>query len=349
MTPSPASAIANRILIRATNWLGDNVMLTPAVQRLRELAPAAHLALLCPPKLQDLWRENPYLNEILTDPAGLPTGRFDLAVIFPNSFRAAWECWRAGIPRRVGVAGHWRRALLTDVVPEPPGEQARYRSVAVAGQRFKVKTFPAVRHLAQRHLDLIAHLGGNQELVAPKIWCAAKPRWPVDGRPVFALNAGAEFGPAKRWPADRFAAVAKQVAGQVDCRWLILGGPGDVALAGQIAAQLGDCINLAGQTTLRELCEVLRACRLLLTNDTGPMHLAAGLGTPVVAIFGSTSAELTGPLGAPVTIVREPVECSPCFLRECPIDFRCMNRISVDRVADAVVNLSNSPANNSPL
>ena len=334
MTPSPASVTANaRILIRGTNWIGDAVMTMPAVQRLREWAPAAHIALQCPAKLHDLWRHNPNLNAVLTGEADLRAGKFDLAVIFPNSFRSAWGCWRAGIPRRLGFAGHWRRALLTDMLPDP--EPAAYRQVTVAGRRFKTKTFPVVRHQAHRYLDLVAHLGGNRELVPPKIWCgdaAVKKFLPADGRPVCALNAGAEFGPAKRWPADRFAAVARQV----DCRWLVLGGPGDVALAGQIAAQLPDVVNVAGRTTLLELCELLRVSRLLLTNDTGPMHLAGALGTPLVAIFGSTSAELTGPLGAPVTILREPVECSPCYLRQCPIDFRCMNRITVEQVAAAV-------------
>ena len=208
----------------------------------------------------------------------------------------------------------------------------------MAGRRFQTNVFPVVRHQAHRYLELGAQLGGNRELVPPKIWCgtAAVTKFlPADGKPLCAINAGAEFGPAKRWPAERFAAVARQV----NCRWLVLGGPGDVALAGTIAAQLPDVVNVAGQTTLLELCELLKACRLLLTNDTGPMHLAGALGTPVVAIFGSTSAALTGPLGAPVTIMQEPVECSPCYLRECPIDFRCMTRISVAQVTAAVLQL----------
>ena len=128
MTQSPGSATDNggtRILIRATNWIGDSVMTMPAVQRLRELAPDAHIALLCPGKLTDLWRHNPFINEVIPfgdqpDVRVLREGAFDLAVIFPNSFRSAWECRLAGIPRRVGFAGHWRRFLLTDVVGQPP-------------------------------------------------------------------------------------------------------------------------------------------------------------------------------------------------------------------------------------
>jgi len=129
-------------------------------------------------------------------------------------------------------------------------------------------------------------------------------------------------------------------------RWLLFGGPGDVAVAEQILASTrksgsfsGEILNLAGKTTLLELCHLLQQCQLLLTNDTGTMHVAAALGTPLVAIFGSTSPELTGPLGESCTIIRQPVECNPCFLRECPIDFRCMEKVSVEQVTEAVLKL----------
>jgi heptosyltransferase-2 len=136
------------------------------------------------------------------------------------------------------------------------------------------------------------------------------------------------------------------VSGEIACRWLIFGGPGDTAIAGQIEtglrAALGDdraVINVAGKTTLLELCQLLKFCRLLLTNDTGPMHLADALGTPLVAVFGSTSATLTGPTGKWSRVVNAPVECNPCFLRECPIDFRCMKSITTEMVTDAVLKL----------
>ncbi len=165
-----------------------------------------------------------------------------------------------------------------------------------------------------------------------------------DGRPVIAINAGAEYGPAKRWPAERFAETAIKVSYHANTRWLILGGPRDTEIACQIEAKLRDAglgdssiINVAGETTLLDLCALLRFCKLLLTNDTGPMHIAAAIGTSVISIWGSTSPELTGPLSSRSVVIRQPVECSPCFLRECPIDFRCMTGVQVDEVVKAVL------------
>jgi len=327
--PSPASATNKRILIRAANWIGDSVMMMPAVTRLREANPDAHITLFCPGRLRDLWRYNPHLDEVITQPAG----RFDIAYIFPNSFRSAWETWRMKIPRRIGHPGHWRRLLLTDIVADSPGETARYESVTVAGKTFRRKVFNSSRHQVHRHLALV----GGAQPTAPRIWlgpdeAAIRARLLGDDpRPILALNPGAEFGPAKRWPADRFAEVAKRFP---QCRIVLVGGSRDPSIP------LPDgSLNLVGKTTLLELCVVLKTARLLLTNDTGPMHLAAALDVPQVALFGSTSPELTGPLSDKAIVLREPVECNPCFLRQCPIDFRCMTRLTVERVTDALLKL----------
>jgi len=157
------------------------------------------------------------------------------------------------------------------------------------------------------------------------------------------MNPGAEYGPAKRWPVERFIAAAQEIQKRTNCVWLLFGGTGDAAITGQIAASLRASRvafhALAGQTTLRELMALLKLCRVLLTNDSGPMHVAAALGTPVVVPFGSTSPELTGP-GLPGDprhrLLKSDAPCSPCFLRECPIDFRCMQGIGVERAAAAV-------------
>jgi heptosyltransferase-2 len=166
--------------------------------------------------------------------------------------------------------------------------------------------------------------------------------------PLFGLNPGAEYGPAKRWPAEKFIAAAREIQQRTNCTWLIFGGKGDVELAGRIAAEIHPPSsilhpqNLAGKTSLRELMALLKLCRVLLTNDTGPMHVAAALGTPVVVPFGSTSPELTGP-GLPGDsrhrLLKSEAPCSPCFLRECPIDFRCMNGISERLVIEAVLEI----------
>jgi heptosyltransferase II len=358
MTPSPASAIVRtrplRILVRGVNWIGDAVMTMPAIHRLRQHHPDAHITFLCPRKLHDLWRHNPHINQLLdpADSAALRQTTHDLALLLPNSFRSAWEAWRAGIPRRVGFAGHSRRWLLTDIVNEPRNEQVRKKNITVAGKTFRIKEFLSTRHQVHRYLDLISYLGGNRDYLQPKIWLApgelpSLTKFLHEGsRPFLGIHAGAEYGPAKRWPAERFAQAAQQIAEQFPCRWLIFGGPGETVIAHQIQKQLQaatndprSIINVAGKTTLLELCELISICKLLITNDTGPMHLATALNTPVLAIFGSTSAELTGPLGPKVRIVQEKVECSPCFLRECPIDFRCMNRIPVEQVTAAALKL----------
>ena len=358
MTQSPKSATDSRgtkILIRSTNWIGDSVMTMPAVQRLREFAPDAYIALLCPGKFHDLWGHNPYIDEII--PFGrrvnvrqLRDRKFDVAIIFPNSLRSARECKRAQIPRRVGFAGHWRRFFLTDVVPQPRAERAVYEKRTVADKEFKVKVFRSLRHQSQHYLDIIAYLGGNAEPIPPRIFLATEELPALskflrdDGRPVIALNAGAEYGPAKRWPPERFAEVAIKVSERTDCRWLILGGSGDAPIAAAVEEKLrmarldqDTVINVAGKTTLLDLCALLTFCKVLVTNDTGPMHVAAAIGTPVVSVWGSTSPELTGPMGNDSVVIRQPVECSPCFLRKCPIDFRCMNGIEVDAVVSAVL------------
>jgi heptosyltransferase-2 len=332
-------------------------MTMPAVQRLRELTPRAHIVLLCPARLRDLWRRNPFLTEVIgfdrhPDVEDLRDREFDVAVVFPNSFRAARECRRARIPCRVGFPGHYRRWWLTDVVPERPGNRPRYKEIQVAGTTFKVKAFPALRHQVHRYLDMVAYLGGNGEFVRPRVWLANEELphlnkfFRDDGRPVCAIFAGAEYGPAKRWMPERFAEVARRVTEQIHCRWLLLGGLRDTDIATAIETDLaaanlepGCIVNVAGKTTLMELCALLRFAKLLLTNDTGPMHLGYALGTPVVAIFGSTSPELTGPLGERDRVIRHPVECNPCFLRDCPIDFRCMKNIAPDEIVNAVVNL----------
>ena len=157
---------------------------------------------------------------------------------------------------------------------------------------------------------------------------------------LLGLCPGAEYGPAKRWLSERFAEAAAKIAAQSSGQWILFGTKNDAATGKQITAAIGDrCVNRIGQTTLDQLIAELRQCRLLVTNDTGTMHLAALLGVPVVAIFGSTEPRLTGPLGNGHIVLRHHVECSPCFLRECPIDFRCMNAVSTDEVARAVLSM----------
>ncbi len=307
-----------RILIRGSNWLGDSVMSIPAVRAIRRGRPDAHVTVLAPEKIAAIWKLVPEVDVVLSlggkslwSAAGLLRRElaFDVGIVFPNSLRVALELWLAGIPRRVGYAGHRRRWLLNQVV----------RPVARKGPP---------PHQVEHYLDLARSLGVDAEVDQIALLTAANA-----GNGSIGLCPGAEYGPAKRWLPERFAAVAKATRGE----WVLFGTAKDAAVGAEIAAALGDqCRNLIGQTTLEQLIEELRKCRLLLTNDTGTMHLATLLGVPVVAVFGSTEPTLTGPLGRGNRIVRHQVECSPCFLRDCPLDFRCMKAVSVEEVAARV-------------
>jgi heptosyltransferase II len=392
---------APRILVRGTNWLGDAVMTTPALMRLREKFPKAQITLLTPEKLKDLWTGHPAVNETISFAPGesifsvgrklrragssrcddrtaqraVPT-KFDLALVLPNSPRSAIETWLARIPQRVGYARPWRNFFLTQAVPPcPEAVKMQKRSLAeirrLVAADVNRRTIPEDRaftsaatnpHQIHEYLHLAAALGANPEPLTPQLFVSpdeiesAKKKFGLEQitQPIFGLNPGAEYGPAKRWPVERFIAAAKEIQQRTNCVWLILGGKNDVSLAERVGSELrtpnslprrseaetGALRTLAGRTSLRELMSLLKLCRVLLTNDSGPMHVAAALGTPVVVPFGSTSPELTGP-GLPGDarhrLLKSDTPCSPCFRRECPIDFRCMTGISIERVVEAVL------------
>jgi ADP-heptose:LPS heptosyltransferase len=362
---------ARRLLIRGVNWLGDAVMTTPALLRLRDYFPAAHIILFTPEKLTDLWQHHPALNETVSVAPGetvfavakkLRAQKCDLALVLPNSPRSALEVWLAGIPQRVGYARPWRNTFLTRTIPPRVGAAAMHKRSEFEIRRLishppesgnPNPAVPQSAHQIYEYLHLTAALGADPEplapqlVVAPEEMDAVKKKFGLEkfSAPFLGLNPGAEYGPAKRWPVEKFIAAAQQIQRLTPCTWILFGGPGDVALttriAGEIARPDSGCLplDLAGKTSLRELMSLLKSCRVLLTNDTGPMHVAAALGTPVVVPFGSTSPELTAP-GLPGDLrnhlLKSDAPCSPCFLRECPIDFRCLNGLSVERVVAAV-------------
>ena len=214
-------------------------------------------------------------------------------------------------------------------------------------------------HQIHDYLHLAAALGADESPIPPHLHITKSrletvaQRFGVQPRAeknqlLFGLNAGAEYGPAKRWPIERFIAAAREIQQRTNCVWLILGGSSNAALASEIQAAIGKphtALNLAGKTSLLELMALLKLCRVLLTNDTGPMHVAAALGTPVVVPFGSTSPELTGPDSSGDIrhqLLKSDAPCSPCFRRTCPIDFRCMTGISVENVVAAVLRAASS-------
>jgi len=361
---------AERILVRGVNWLGDAIMTTPALMRLREARPRAHITLLTPAKLAELWQHYSAVDDVIAIERSdtlicvakrIRHGRFDTAVLFPNSPRSALEVLLARVPERIGIARPWRTWTLTKVVSgktESEGKTLTKRRSATEVQRLLREnpekprdSFPSAAHHVHDYLRIVGALGGNTTPLAPEIRVtetevsAIRARFGAnEGKPLLGLNPGAEYGPAKRWPEERFVAAARTLTAQTDCYWWIFGGGGDVPVAERIAAAIGQdrAQSLAGKTSLRELCAAMKACSVVLTNDTGPMHVAAAVGTPVVVPFGSTSPELTGPgwpAGHGHELICGQAPCAPCFRRTCPIDLRCMTSINVDHVVQAVLGL----------
>ncbi|MBI3267511.1 MAG: lipopolysaccharide heptosyltransferase II [Planctomycetes bacterium] len=329
-----------RILVKGANWLGDAVMSLPVLAALRRLHPAARITVLTKPSLAELYALAPGADETLSQGAGLnplraPAAwwrvvqelrvrRFQLAVVLPGSFVAALAAWAGGAGRRIGYAQEGRSFLLTEALPKPPE--------------------PAKRHRVEFYLNLLAPLGPVPPPTAPRLEAPSDARAELErrlrevgiaaGATCVALNPGATYGSAKQWLPERFVEVGRALSAD-GARVLVLGGPEEAALGARVAAEIPGGTNFAGRTSLPLLAAALARTAVLVTNDTGPMHVAQAVGTPVVAIFGPTDPVTTPPFGDRHTIVRRPVECSPCLLRTCPIDHRCMTRIEAGEVLEA--------------
>ncbi len=346
------TAGTKRILIRGTNWVGDAIMSIPAMREIRHLFPDAHISLLVRPWVKDVYSAVEFVDEILEyDKNGihqgwlgfqrltsnLRQGRFDLAIILQNAFEAALIAWLAGIPQRVGYARDFRSIFLTHACRIDP----EVRKV----------------HQAYYYLGILSGV----DLLQPRLWLQSDHSLPIsigiretdrqsarqilqsygiqEGEILVGINPGASYGGAKRWFSERYATVADALAEQNGARIVIFGSQNEHEVAEQVAAGMKHSpIVLAGRTTLGQLMALLKECRLLITNDSGPMHLAAALDVPQLAIFGSTSEVATGPLSNKAEVIKHPADCSPCFLRECPSDFRCMDRISIEQVLTAAQN-----------
>lgn len=327
-------------MVRAPNWIGDAVMATPTLAALRAAWPHARITVLGRGGVIDVLTGHPAVDEVmLDDHRGRHRGAigrwclasdirgkgYDAALLLPNSFDAALVVAMARVPARVGYCTDGRAPLLTVALsrPRPP--------------------FP---HMTRYYLGLLAAWGLAGDPGAVSLAVTALERdtarrrldeWgaqPADR--VVALNPGAAYGSAKRWPAERFAAVAERVArngGFV----AVLGSAAERVLGDAIVAGLGKRgVNAAGLTTIREAMAILTWCRRLVTNDSGPMHVAAALGIPVTAIFGPTDPRATSPTGDQVILLQHAVDCAPCRYRDCPIDHRCMAAVTVEEVFGTV-------------
>lgn len=325
------SASVERLVVRAPNWIGDALLALGSVRDLRRNFPRARLDVLARGWVAELYGAVSEVDGVLASQgawadATLLRGRYDVALLLPNSLGAALAPWRAGVPERWGYATAGRGPLLTRAARVPAEvrghSQVYYYRAMLAGVGLHVSADP---ELALR---------------CPASWQAQADALldvpALGGAPWVGINPGAFFGGAKRWLPARFAAVG-DAAARFGARVVLLGGPAERPLALAIAAQMRTpALVLSGRTTLAGLAAVLARLCVLVTNDSGPMHLAAALGVPVLALFGPTDWRETAPWGAGHHVLRAEWPCAPCKLRECPIDHGCMRALRTEQVVEAL-------------
>jgi heptosyltransferase-2 len=331
-----------RVLVRAPNWLGDAVLALPAMAAIRRHFPGAHLAVAGPAPVAAVFREVTAAqpDQVIEAPADrrgaqamIRAGRFDLGILLPNSFQSAWDLRRAGVPDRWGYATSGRGLLLT--------------------RRSEPERTRGVRHHADYFRALVLGLGIAVDERPPQVTASPTTRAQADAllaqlrvspnAAIVGLAPGAAYGEAKQWPPDRAAALAARLVRERDVTCLVLGAAHDRPAAREMESwlrahapeTLARVIDLTGRTSVSGLVGVTERCRVVVSNDSGAMHVAAAVGRPVIAIFGPTDERSTRPVGGHA-VLTAPVFCRPCMLRDCPIDHRCMKRITIDQVFDAV-------------
>lgn len=344
-----------KILVRAPNWVGDAVMAIPALEAIRRTHARDEITVLARPLIADLLSDQSLADRILLfDFRGRHSGllgrerlavelrkeKFDCAVLLQNAFEAAYLAWRAGIPQRIGYARDGRSLLLTKAIPVPrrgeiPKQESHYYLELLRRSGWIESSLPrssirlSVSDAARASAESLLRKAGARE----GAWrCAIAP--------------GASYGSAKCWPPERFALLADRLISECGADVIFFGTANEKEMAARILSHMRSrAISLVGETSLRDLPGLLARCSLFIGNDSGAMHVAAAAGLPVIGIFGPTDPECTAPLTEQFHLIREPVSCSPCFLRKCPIDHRCMTRIPVHTVFAAAMRTNNTRPN----
>jgi heptosyltransferase-2 len=334
-----------KILIRATNWVGDAILALPAIRAVRRKFPEAEISILARPYVAEIYRDQGICDELIAyDAAGDHRGwrgrerlaadlrgkNFDVALLLQNAFDAAWLAWRAGVPERIGYARDGRSLLLTEAVPVPkkgeiPGHE-RFYYLELLRRAGWLDDLGDGKHI-KLQVPEVRQRGAAETLLG----AGARPH-------AFriAVGAGASYGSAKCWPPDRFAEAANRLQTQTDADVILFGTAAEAAVSNAIiAAMRKKPIDLTGKTSIADLPALLSQCHLFLGNDSGAMHVAAAVGLPVVAVFGPTDPCGTAPVTPCSSIVQQKVYCSPCFLRRCPTNHRCMQLVTPDMVEAA--------------
>ncbi|HLK85420.1 MAG TPA: lipopolysaccharide heptosyltransferase II [Candidatus Binataceae bacterium] len=339
--PSPSP---HRIIVKAVNWLGDLVMSGPALHAIHDTFPDAHVAVLVRRELASFYDGATWVDEVipyrlrrglagtldqLSIVRRIRAGHFDLGVVFPNSFRSAMWMALGGVQRRAGYDTDRRGFLLSH-------KAAPRADVAAAHQVYHWLTMVA-ETVGARGSAAACHLDVNpQSRDRMRAWLANRRRYPE--RPLIALAPVAAYGPAKEWPAERYAELADLLAVRHGAECVLVGGIDDRPQCERIAVECGrGAIVAAAETTVGELIALLAQCHGFVGNDSGCMHLAGALGVPTVAIFGSTNPLRTGPMGPHCTVIYRGIECSPCLERTCRFGhYNCLRQITAEEAADAL-------------
>ncbi len=338
-----------KILVRGTNWIGDAVMSVPALRELRRIFPDAQITLHTRSWADGLFRDVDFIDELVTfekdrwkvreiykNTQFLKADRYDLAVLMPNSFESAVTSFLSGIQRRIGYNKDVRGLLLTDPVAVPEWKN-RWHEVYYY--------LNLVAEVEKRVLGRETVGSGDPEpqlAISDERKNAAKEFLASNGvdlrRKTVALGVGSTNSRAKRWPADRFAALADRLSNEAQANVVLIGSEGDREVATAVLADSRtNLIDITGQTDIGDAAAILSVVDLMISNDMGLAHVAPAVGTETIAIFGPTNPETTRPFSFKSEVLRHQVECSPCMLRDCPIDHRCMMRISVDDVMAAAM------------
>jgi heptosyltransferase-2 len=334
-----------KILIRATNWVGDAIMALPALRAVRKRFPEADISIVARPYVADIYRDQEICDQLIPyDPDGLHAGfsgrerlaaelraqKFDVALLLQNAFDAAWLTWRANIPERIGYARDGRGFLLTKAVPLP-----RTGEIPVHEKFYYLELLRRAGWLdsVQDETFIDLRVPEAKRRSANEFLCKSGVR---QGALRIAIGAGASFGSAKCWPPSRFAEVANRLQSEADADVILFGTIAEASVAAAISAEMRRSpTDLTGKTAIANLPELLSQCHLFIGNDSGAMHVAAAVGLPTVAVFGPTDPFGTAPVTPRCSIVQQKPYCSPCFLRRCPTDHRCMTAITADMVEAA--------------
>ena len=363
-----------KILVRSTNWIGDAVMTTPAVHTIRKNFPNAEITMLAMPWVADIFRLSPDVDKVLVyDKKELYPGkvkgvlklasdlrqyRFDAAILLQNAFEAAFIAWMAGIPVRAGFKRDGRGPLLTHGVPLTPEIRARhqvhYYQMMLAGlglelgpDKLRLPLSDELIGWARGYIECLQGQGpfSSHEGKASSERIASPA--PNAAIPVIGFNPGAAYGPAKRWPAEKFGQLAALIAdhhGESGCLILVFGTKDDTGAAQAIKEYSVrtpfHVVDMTAKTTLQQVMALIHCCDVFVTNDSGLMHVAAGLETPTIAIFGSTDHIATGPFSDQAKVVRKEMDCSPCLQSECPQKhLRCLEEISSQEIYTEVIRM----------